>query len=686
MKDDFNFEEIEKKWQRIWAEEEVFEVGEDPSRPKYYLLEMYPYPSGRIHMGHVRNYSIGDVIARFKAMKGFNVIHPIGWDALGMPAENAAIKHGIHPRTWTLDNIANMREPAQEDGLRLRLVPRGQLLPARLLQVEPVDLPEDVRARPGLPQGQLGQLVPPVPDRPGQRTGRRRGLLAVRHAGHAEEDGAVVPQDHRLRRGASLRPRGARQVARARPPDAEELDRQEHGRPRSTSRSPRSARPSRSSRPGSIRSTGPRSSSSRPSTPWRATSSPPRPRRAEHEAWIAKAVAAARTRREIGDDEKEGIDTGAKAVNPFTGELIPVWIANYVLMDYGTGAIMAVPAHDQRDYDFADEVRASHPDRHRPRAGRRTRPPRRGRPSSGSASSRTRARSPACAAPRPWTRWAPTPRRRASAAGARPSASATGASPASGTGERPSRSSTARSAASVGVPYEDLPVEIPYDVAITGEEGSPLERAESFVNTTCPKCGGKARRETDTMDTFVDSSWYFFRYTSPHEETLPFRPGSREVLAPGRPLHRRRRARHPPPHLRPVLHQGPPGPRTDRYQRAVSPLPGPGHGHQGRLGHVQVQGEHRRPRRDPQEVRRRRPAAVHPLRLASREGIRLGGGGARGVPPVPAPRLDGGPREPGPLRGAGPGPGGRRPGRGPSPERPTRPSARSPRTSGSASI
>src|SRR5512140_1208309 len=117
MKDDFNFTEIEKKWQKTWAEEGVFEVLEDPSKPKYYLLEMYPYPSGRIHMGHVRNYSIGDVIARFKAMKGYNVIHPIGWDALGMPAENAAIKHGIHPRKWTMDNVAYMRDQLKKMGL-----------------------------------------------------------------------------------------------------------------------------------------------------------------------------------------------------------------------------------------------------------------------------------------------------------------------------------------------------------------------------------------------------------------------------------------------------------------------------------------------------------------------------------------------------------------------------------------
>ncbi len=106
MKGSFNFEEVERKWQKVWAEERVFEVHEDPSKQKYYLLEMYPYPSGRIHMGHVRNYSIGDVIARYKSMNGLNVIHPIGWDALGMPAENAAIKHGVHPRKWTLDNIA----------------------------------------------------------------------------------------------------------------------------------------------------------------------------------------------------------------------------------------------------------------------------------------------------------------------------------------------------------------------------------------------------------------------------------------------------------------------------------------------------------------------------------------------------------------------------------------------------
>jgi len=117
MKEAYNFEQIEKKWQKIWEEKQVFEVSEDTNRPKYYLLEMYPYPSGRIHMGHVRNYSIGDVLARFKKMKGYNVLHPIGWDALGMPAENAAIKHGIHPQKWTLDNIDYMRSQLKKMGL-----------------------------------------------------------------------------------------------------------------------------------------------------------------------------------------------------------------------------------------------------------------------------------------------------------------------------------------------------------------------------------------------------------------------------------------------------------------------------------------------------------------------------------------------------------------------------------------
>ena len=189
----FNFEEVERKWQKIWAEKRVFEVHEDSAKKKYYLLEMYPYPSGRIHMGHVRNYSIGDVIARYKSMNGLNVIHPIGWDALGMPAENAAIKHGIHPRKWTLDNIAYMRDQLKKMGFSYdwsREV--NTCLPEYYKWNQWIFLKMFERGLAFRKESWVNWCSA-VPDRPGQRAGRRRRMLALRHAGHPEENGAVVP-------------------------------------------------------------------------------------------------------------------------------------------------------------------------------------------------------------------------------------------------------------------------------------------------------------------------------------------------------------------------------------------------------------------------------------------------------------------------------------------------------------
>jgi leucyl-tRNA synthetase len=522
MKDTYDFAAVERKWQRAWQEAKAFEAVEDPSKPKFYLLEMYPYPSGRIHMGHVRNYSIGDVIARQKIMAGFEVLHPIGWDALGMPAENAAIKHGTHPRDWTLDNIAHMRAQLQRMGISydwgrevntclpgyykwnqwifLRMLERGLAFRKDswvnwCAQCRTVLANEQVvgggcwRCDTPVVQKKMEQWFLKITDYADELLTGHADLekwpphvLEMQKNWIGRSQGAHVhfPLDGSSRTIEVFTTRldticGATfLVVSAEHPVVAELV------------------------------AGPHEKELRP--------------------WVERTAAEMRRRRDVGETEKDGRDTARKAVNPFTGELVPIWIANYVLMDYGTGAIMGVPAHDARDFEFAKAY---------------------GIP--------IRTVIAPAGAPGPFE--------------AEPSevfedlGTLVNSGPFSGlTSEEAMekmglhaeakgigrRSTTFRlrdwgisrqrywgtpipvvycdACGIVGVPDKDLPVELPLDVKLTGEEGSPLARHEGFVRTTCPTCGGPARRETDTMDTFVDSSWYFFRYCSPRAEDLPFRP------------------------------------------------------------------------------------------------------------------------------------------------------------------
>jgi len=530
MKESYNFEELEAKWQKTWAEEGVFEVVEDPSKQKYYLLEMYPYPSGRIHMGHVRNYSIGDVIARFKAMKGFNVIHPIGWDALGMPAENAAIKNGVHPRKWTLDNIAYMREQLKKMGLAyawsrevnsclpdyykwnqwifLKMFERG-LAYRKDSWVNWCPQCRTVLANEQVVGGGCWRCEAPVTQKKMEQwflkiTDYADELLSGHEALGKWPDHVLLMQKNWIGKSTGAH------VGFTVPVLGKSIE-------------------VFTTRIDTIY--GATFLVLSPEHPMASDLVASSPRRAENEAWIAKAVSVARTRREVGDDEKEGIATGSRAVNPFTGELVPVWIANYVLMDYGTGAIMAVPAHDQRDHDFAMKyglpirtvIVPGGPEDEAPEEGKAYERPgvlANSGPFDGLGCAEAMDKMGAYAEEKRIGRRSTTFRLRD-----------WGISRQRYWGT-PIPIIYCPECGVVGVPYEDLPVEIPFDVAITGAEGSPLERAEGFVNTTCPKCGGKARRETDTMDTFVDSSWYFFRYTSPHEELLPFRPEAAKYWLP----------------------------------------------------------------------------------------------------------------------------------------------------------
>jgi len=521
MKDTYDFQRIEEKWQRVWEDRKAFHVTEDPSKPKFYCLEMYPYPSGRIHMGHVRNYSIGDVIARFLTMKGFNVLHPIGWDALGMPAENAAIKHGIHPREWTLDNIDHMRTQLKRMGfgydwdrevntcqpdyykwnqwIFLKMFEKG-LAFRKESWVNWCPQCRTVLANEQVVAGGCWRCDTAV-------TQKKMEQWFLKITDYADE----LLSAHALLR------KWPEHV----------LQMQKNWIGRSTGAHVHFPLEG-SSRTIEVFTT-------RLDTIFGATFlvvSPEHPVVPELVAgpegqglrdWVAKTVVEMRMKREIGETEKDGVDTGKRAVNPFTGELVPVWLANYVLMDYGTGAIMAVPAHDARDFEFATDYRIPIRTVIEP-AGEET-----ARhdaapsdvfeghgvlvnsgPFSGLTSEEAMDKMGAYAEEKGFGRRSTIFRLRD-----------WGISRQRYWGT-PIPIIYCGTCGVVGVPYEDLPVEIPYDVEITGAEGSPLERLESFVRTKCPKCGGTARRETDTMDTFVDSSWYFFRYCSPREETLPF--------------------------------------------------------------------------------------------------------------------------------------------------------------------
>jgi len=517
---DFDFQAVEARWQKQWDESGAFSVSEDPRRPKFYALEMYPYPSGRIHMGHVRNYSIGDVIARFKMMRGFNVLHPIGWDALGLPAENAAIKSGIHPQKWTMDNIAHMKMQLRrmgfaydwtreistclpeyykwnqwiflkmfERGLAYRRESRVNWCPScrTVLANEQAAGGSCWRCSSAVEHKKMEQWVLKITDYAdellsghGQLGKWPEHVLAMQKNWIGRSEGATVDFPVPAL-GTSIRVFTTRLdtifgatflVLSAEHPLVDSLVR------------------------------GPRETGLR--------------------GWVSKTIAESRVTREIGDTDKEGVDTGMTAVNPFTGEPIPIWLANYVLMEYGTGAIMAVPAHDGRDFDFAKKYGLPIREVIVPEGG------------------------------------APSPRESAADLfedfgvlvdsgpyDGLPSVEAIEKMAAwagdKGCGEKavtfrlrdwgisrqrywgtPIPMIHCETCGIVPVPYADLPVRIPYEAEFTGEAGSPLEKIPSFVNVACPKCGRPARRETDTMDTFVDSSWYFFRYTSPTNDRLPF--------------------------------------------------------------------------------------------------------------------------------------------------------------------
>jgi leucyl-tRNA synthetase len=513
----YNPQEIEGKWQRIWEERGIYNVSEDPEKKKYYVLEMFPYPSGRIHMGHVRNYTIGDVIARYKRAKGYNVLHPIGWDAFGLPAENAAIQHGVHPAKWTYENISQMRQQLKRLGFSydwrrevttcdpsyykweqmvfVRMLERG-LAYRKSSVVNWCPSCETVLANEQVEEGRCWRCKSRVESK------EMEGWF-FRITDYAEEllDGIEKLRGKWPERVLTMQRNwiGKSVGAEIDFPLIEPVDGIDALRIFTT-------------RPDTI--FGATFVCIAPEHPLAERLVKGKSQESEALDFINRIKKQSNVERLTEGLKKEGVFTGSYCLNPLTGETIPIYVANFVLMEYGTGIIMCVPAHDQRDFEFAREyglpirvvikpekeeldpesMRAAYEESGiMVNSGEFS-----GLPSEvgkekiieyieskgiGKRKVNYRLRDWGISRQRYWG--APIPVIYCDRCGVVP------------------------------VPDDKLPVELPLNVEFTGRGGSPLAKLESFVKTTCPKCKEPARRETDTMDTFVESSWYFLRYVSP---------------------------------------------------------------------------------------------------------------------------------------------------------------------------
>jgi leucyl-tRNA synthetase len=526
---EYNPVAVEKKWQGRWQECKSFEARAEPDRKKCYVLEMFPYPSGKIHMGHVRNYSIGDVIARFRRSQGYNVLHPMGWDAFGMPAENAAIKHGVHPARWTYENIDAMRAQLKQMGLSydwdrevttcdpeyyrweqwifLKMLEKGLVYRKEsslnwcdscvtVLANEQVEDGHCWRCDAEVIQKQLPQWFfriteyadellawcDKLPGWPERVLTMQKNWIGKSYG--VEVEFPLEGRDDKIRI-FTTRPDtlfGATFMSMA----------PEH-----------------------------------PMVPLLTTSD----QKNAVDAFVEKVRNTDRIVRTSEEAEKEGVFTGSHAINPMNDERIPIYLANFVLMDYGTGAIMAVPTHDQRDFEFAGKYEIPMQVVIQPRgkdlkveemseaytdpgvlvnSGKFT-----GLDSEegkkriadeieargiGTKAVNYRLRDWGISRQRYWG--SPIPIIYCDSCGIVP------------------------------VDQKDLPVILPEDVALSGSGGSPLASHAAFVNTTCPKCGKSAKRETDTMDTFVESSWYFLRYASRLRDQGPFDTKEAEYWMP----------------------------------------------------------------------------------------------------------------------------------------------------------
>ncbi len=510
-------QEIEAKWQKVWAERKVFETPQYSDRPKYYSLVMFPYPSGTLHVGHVKNYVIGDIVARYKRMQGYNVLHPFGYDAFGLPAENAAIAHKIHPKKWTLDNIKIIRGQIKKLGISYdwnREVITCTEDYYKWTQWVFLKLYEAGLAykKPGAvnwcPSCQTVLANEQVKEGKCERCGTTVTMKYLEQWYFKITDYA-----EKLLDGLDKLPGWPEHVKTMQrnwigKSTGAEVDFPIDGMDKTI-----------------------RIFTTRPDTIYGVTFmaiAPESPlvselvtseQKAEVEDFLARVALEDRFKRTSLEAKKEGVFLGRYAVNPLTGERIPIYVANYILYEYGTGAIMAVPGHDQRDFDFAKEYGIDIKQVVRPKDGDwnvQERPYEgegiivnsgefNGLESSkgieeitkyieekgyGKRSVQYKLRDWLISRQRYWG--APIPVVYCDKCGVVP------------------------------VAEKDLPVRLPENVEFLPTGQSPLTLSEEFKHTTCPKCGGPAQREVETMDTFVDSSWYYLRYVNPKLEDRPF--------------------------------------------------------------------------------------------------------------------------------------------------------------------
>jgi leucyl-tRNA synthetase len=530
----YDAQRVEKKWFERWQQDPALYAAEPNSaKKKFYVLEMLPYPSGALHMGHVRNYSIGDALARYMWMNGYNVLHPMGWDSFGLPAENAAISANVPPREWTLGNIAKMKAQMNRLGFSydwtrevttclpeyyrwnqwffLKMFEKG-LAYRKKSKVNWCPKCATVLANEQVVNGRCWRHEDTVVDQ------RELEQWFCRITNYADE----------LLRDLDMLPGWPEKVRT--------MQRNWIGRSEGTLVDFKLdyAENHTGFGPGGSTITV---FTTRVDTIYGATSvqlAPEHPivqdlaaANPELRAKVDQLIAEQRKAKEagdIGEIEKHGVFTGRYAINPFNSEKVPVWVANYILMDYGTGAIMSVPAHDERDYDFAqkyrleirlvilpisDDPEATMAEPQLPFTTNYGMLINSG-PYSGQACDAAIKKMAADAEQKGYGKASVTYRLKD-----------WGISRQRYWGT-PIPMLYCEKDGIVSVPEKDLPVVLPDKVEITLTGGSPLGRVPEFANATCPKCGGPARRETDTMDTFVDSSWYFYRYTDARNDRAPF--------------------------------------------------------------------------------------------------------------------------------------------------------------------